>query len=408
MNLWQKGFLCDVMRDIMTSHTRKDEVHMNRNCSIIPGLRWRVCAAIPACATAALLAATLPANSASAEEYMVASAGEEAASVIEKADAEYREARTACVKMSAKAFCLAQRANVLEDLLPAQQERSDDAARALYKQQSSHYTTIDMLLDSQSLDEFIAQTEYIDRITRANAEEVKRSKELEERVDAARSEVEAVRAESEAKMQEANASLEAVYEIRTLRQREGIAKAQAEASRGVSVSSTSSSSKNSKESSSKSSEKEESDSAETLTGDASGLDDGANWHATEDEFVAEWAPRLDAYLEGSPLAGQGKNFAKSAWKYCIDPRWSASISTIESGKGSICIRPHNAWGWGAADSNPAALAAEWPSWEAAIDAHARGLSKGYGYTITMSGARTYCPPNWLKWYNITLSEMSSI
>ena len=144
------------------------------------------------------------------------------------------------------------------------------------------------------------------------------------------------------------------------------------------------------------------------TTNTAALDDDANWYSTQEEFIGEWAPRIDAYLEGSPLAGQGENFAKSAWKWCIDPRWSAAISNTESSKGSFCIRPHNAWGWGAADSDPYNLASEWKSWEEAIDAHARGLAEGYGYTITMSGAKKYCPYTWQSWYNRTLGEMAKI
>ena len=152
---------------------------------------------------------------------------------------------------------------------------------------------------------------------------------------------------------------------------------------------------------------EETEKVEAKT-DTRPLSDGADWSQSKEEFIAEWAPRIDNYLQGSPLYGQGENFAKSAWKYNIDPRWSAAISNTESSKGAICIRPHNAWGWGAADSDPYNLASEWGSWEEAIDAHARGLSEGYGYTITMLGAKSYCPPTWQSWYNNTLDQMAQI
>ena len=136
--------------------------------------------------------------------------------------------------------------------------------------------------------------------------------------------------------------------------------------------------------------------------------DGADWEAGEEAFVAEWAPRIDAYLEGSPLAGQGTTFAKAAWDNHVDPRWSPAISHIESGKGRVCIRPHNAWGWGAADSDPYNLASEWMTWEDAINAHVSGLARGYGYTISVEGAQKYCPPGWEEWYAITIAQMNSI
>ena len=136
--------------------------------------------------------------------------------------------------------------------------------------------------------------------------------------------------------------------------------------------------------------------------------DDADWDAGKDEFVDTWSERIDDYLEGSPLEGQGATFAKAAWSNRIDPRFSPAISTIESGKGRICIRPYNAWGWGAADPNPYGLAVEWSSWEEAIKAHVRGLARGYGYTVSPIGAQRYCPPNWELWYATVVSEMNSI
>ena len=133
-----------------------------------------------------------------------------------------------------------------------------------------------------------------------------------------------------------------------------------------------------------------------------------DWSVGRAAFVKEWGERIDAYLAKSHLEGYGPVFAEAAWINGVDPRWSPAISNTESGKGSACIRAHNAWGWGAADSNPAALAAEWPSWEAAINAHVAGLAAIYGYSLTYEAAGTYCPPNQDRWYHATLAEMASI
>ena len=128
---------------------------------------------------------------------------------------------------------------------------------------------------------------------------------------------------------------------------------------------------------------------------------------SEAEFIEAWAPRIDAYLAGSPMEGTGAIFARQAFRYCIDPRWSPAISNTESSKGRYCIRPFNAWGWGAADSDPYNLASEWSSWEEAIETHIRGLANGYGYTISKSAAEKYCStPD--SWYSNTLREMSAI
>ena len=115
--------------------------------------------------------------------------------------------------------------------------------------------------------------------------------------------------------------------------------------------------------------------------------------------MAEWAGRIDAYLAGSPLAGQGATFASAAWDSGVDPRWSPAISCIESSKGEACFLPHNAWGWGSVS---------WDSWEEAIYDHVQGLARGYGYTVTREGAAKYCPPNADFWYSRCVEEMNKI
>ena len=135
---------------------------------------------------------------------------------------------------------------------------------------------------------------------------------------------------------------------------------------------------------------------------------GVDFSIGKDAFIAEWGPRIDAYLAGSPLEGYGSTFAEAAWEYGIDPRWSPAISNTESTKGRHCIRAYNAWGWGANDENPYGMASEWSSWEQAIFAHVEGLSRGYGFTITLSSAKKYCPPTYEQWYATTLNEMSKI
>lgn len=116
-------------------------------------------------------------------------------------------------------------------------------------------------------------------------------------------------------------------------------------------------------------------------------------------FVEEWAPRLDVYLSNSPMAGYGSTFAEASYDYGVDPRYSAAIACVESGKGANCFRSYNAWGWGNSS---------WSSWDDAITSHIIGLSRGYSYSVTQSDAQKYCPPNWEYWYQCVSSEMSKI
>ena len=124
-----------------------------------------------------------------------------------------------------------------------------------------------------------------------------------------------------------------------------------------------------------------------------------DWSVGEEAFVAEWTARINAFLAGSPLAGYGSVFAQAAWDNGVDPRWSPAIANTESSKGSYCFLPYNAWGWGESS---------WSNWEEAIYAHVAGLSENYGYSLTYSAAKRYCPPNYDSWFNSTLSAMKSI
>ena len=115
--------------------------------------------------------------------------------------------------------------------------------------------------------------------------------------------------------------------------------------------------------------------------------------------MAGWATRIDAYLAGSPLAGQGTTFAEAAWAYGVDPRFSPAISAVESSKGLYCFRSHNAWGGGRSS---------WNTWEDAIWDHVAGLASGYGGHLTYAAAQKYCPPNAARWYSSVLANMERI
>ena len=113
-----------------------------------------------------------------------------------------------------------------------------------------------------------------------------------------------------------------------------------------------------------------------------GLEDGISYGCgldfalDEEEFVAKWGPAIDAFYVayGAPLAGYGKDMALQAYRYHVDPRLCAAVSIVESSGGAYCIKPHNAWGWGAADSDPYNLAFGWDSWESAIESWHVGMA----------------------------------
>lgn len=134
--------------------------------------------------------------------------------------------------------------------------------------------------------------------------------------------------------------------------------------------------------------------------------EGGDFSMSQAFFVEKWGTAIDAYFEAcdtepgfSPLKGLGKTMAASAYKYHIDPRLCAAVSMAESSGGRYCIKPHNAWGWGAVDSDPYGGALSWNSWEEAIEAWHKGMAEsktGLANARTVSVLATiYCSsPIW--------------
>lgn len=265
----------------------------------------------------------------------------------------------------------------LEAQLPAAQDKAGRAMREMYKHRKGSNPLMSFMLNTQSLDEFISGMKYMDQVKDANFEALQDLNEMQTELEAEKTELNTAKAQAETEKQ---AAADALSEAQKLRE---AAQAQAEAEMEAEAAAL-----------------EQAAGQNGASGPVATPDNGAvSWDTDQTSFVATWAPRIDAYLAGSPLEGQGATFANAAWKYGVDPRFSPAISNTESSKGRHCFRPHNAWGWGNAS---------WGSWEEAIDAHVSGLARGYGYTISVAGAKKYCPPNWYNWYNNTLSEMNRI
>ena len=123
-----------------------------------------------------------------------------------------------------------------------------------------------------------------------------------------------------------------------------------------------------------------------------------------DSFINEWTSRIDNYLAGSPMAGQGYNFAVAAWNTGVDPRWSPAIACIESSKGLYCAGSYNAWGWSARGGGWRSFS----SWGEGVSAHVAYLGANYGSTLTPAAAKKYCPPTWQDWYNKVANQMNRI
>lgn len=125
-----------------------------------------------------------------------------------------------------------------------------------------------------------------------------------------------------------------------------------------------------------------------------------DWSLSDEEIVAEWAPRIDAYLEGHGLEGHGEDFVRAGLKYGVDPRFSVAISNTESTRGDFCFTPYNAWGY---------MVARYSSWKEGIYDHTSYLAGSlYHGRLDAQTAQTYCPPTWQSWLENTLSAAQSI
>jgi peptidoglycan DL-endopeptidase CwlO len=355
----------------------------------------RLCANIVCIALALMLAISLiPASSftfetAYAETTNTNDEPDEFQSEIEASAQKYNEASKEAEELQKQIEENQTRIDEINEVVPVAQERADESMRELYDLNANYGAIINMILGVQSISDAINKYNYLDHIRSKNVEQIKSLSSMKEELDTLQADLSSKKEQADAKAAEAQAALEKAQNARAEAQRKAQEKAAAEKAKI--------------EEEAKAEKKKQEEGKETVlvvdTNVTTPTEDEADWKSEKDVFVEEWTSRIDKYLQGSPLAGQGKTFAEAAWDYGVDPRWSPAISNTESSKGAYCFKSHNAWGWGSSS---------WDNWEDAIRAHVKGLANGYGYTISEAAAKKYCPPNWLHWYNATSAQMNKI
>lgn len=288
----------------------------------------------------------------------------------------------------------------LEEKIPLQKERASSACVDLYKAQQDTASILDLILSSESLSDFITRVDYFNAVTRSNLEQIESLSSMQDQLLQAQDQLNASKQEAADQAEAAQAALQQAQNARIEAQRRAVEEATRQAEEAQAA-------KAAQADKAKSADSSASSDSESGAGSSSGSaaeppaasTDTADWSSDEDAFVSQWTARINNYLAGSPLSGYGETFARAAWTYGVDPRWSPAISCVESTKGAYCFASHNAWGWGSVS---------WDSWEEAINAHVAGLARGYGYTLTYAAAQKYCPPNADHWYNSCLAQMNSI
>ncbi|MGI6105365.1 MAG: coiled-coil domain-containing protein [Raoultibacter sp.] len=313
---------------------------------------------------------------------------------IEDSAAAYDEAAAVMLSLEEEIGENEAKISKLKETLPEQQEKSNEATVILYKLQEDGFNLLNMVLNAGSLDEFLSTLEYITRIQDNNMQEIARLNEMKAELEESQKSLSERKKQAEEEARTADAALKEAQDLREAAQRKAEEEAAAEAEAAAAAIAAAEAQAATEAGSQASPEAPPS--SETPAVSAPGQVD---WGTDKTNFVNEWGARIDAYLAGSPTAGYGRVYAEAAWNYGVDPRYSPAISNTESTKGQYCFKPYNAWGW--------MTSTNWGSWEEAIDAHVRGLSRGYSYTICIADAKKYCA-NWEHWYNSTLNQMNMI
>ncbi|MBR0404717.1 MAG: hypothetical protein IJI68_05895 [Eggerthellaceae bacterium] len=387
--------------------------------------------------------ALAPAKFAWAEDLDMYPVADEFQQEVERTAAEYDSAREKLAQAEADIQENTVRIDELSAEIPQQQQRGAVAARELYKIQQQGAGLLQMLLESDDFYGFLANLEYLTRISDSHGQELQKLADMQDELETRQVALEKAHSSAAKQEKKAKEALVAAQEARLEAQQraqeearrqaeeaaaaEAAAQAAAEAEAAEAAKAAQddaaekeaaqaeetekqkepdkpeegSASEAADEPSQNAPQEEPAPAEEEQAGSAleQPTEDGADWTSDQAAFINEWSARIDGYLAGSPLSGQGATFAKAAWDYGVDPRWSPAIAFTESSLGANCFNPYNAWGWGSAS---------WGSWEEAIPAHVAGLARGYGYTITIEAAQKYCPPNWEAWYNRTLEQMNAI
>lgn len=341
---------------------------------------------------------------------------EESAAAYEDASAKVAELETQISENEA-------RIDELEEELPQQQDKAAAAYRAIYKMQQEAPGLLELIISSKSFSDFLDNVAYVMHIQDSKQREIDRLQDMRDELNQTRSDLTNAKKEAVDQQEQAQTALSEAQAAREEAQRKAQEKAAAEAAAAAAAAAEAQRAAEAAAAQQKAATNDTATNATDATTDTvadtpadttnnnegttetnpgvvdTPTDDGADWTQTREGFVASWGARIDAYLAGSAMAGTGTIFAEAAWDYGVDPRWSPAIAYAESSLGAACFLPYNAWGWGSVSFG---------SWDEAIRAHVAGLARGYGYTISVSAAQKYCPPNWQFWYNKVSAQMSMI
>ena len=327
---------------------------------------------------------------------------DEANQQVDQYAAAYNEAASKLEELEEKISENTARIEEIEAELPGMQERASNAMRDMYKYRNGSNPLANLVLNSQSLSDFISTCVYMEEVQSANVDAIDSLTAAQQELEQKKVELDDAKAQLETEKKNAEEALAAAQQARS----EAQAKAEAEAAAELAALQAQSAAQQSApgEGSGVSGDNPYNETTAGGTVDTSVPSGGVNWNEDYNAFINEWTQRIDNYLAGTPLAGYGRTFAEAAWNTGTDPRWSPAISCIESSKGLYCANSFNAWGLSAVGGGWMSFG----SWTEAINYHVSYLRNYYGPTLTPAAAQKYCPPTWQDWYNKVAAQMSRI
>ena len=290
---------------------------------------------------------------------------------IESTANDYDEAVAKVEELTTKIEATQTRIDEINEQLPGRQATAAGALKTLYVLQSEGYDIITLALSSENLTDFLCQIDYIDCIHQHSASEIAKLDALRLELEETQTQLAKDKADADTAAERAERAMEQAKAARQEAQERALAEAQAEMEANEAAMAA----------------------AAAAAAEAQAAD------MSKEEFVSEWSGRLNNYLSGTAMAGQGENYAEAAWKYGVDPRIGAAVSTVESGTGAVNFRSYNAWGWGNYS---------YSSWDEAIDSWTSGYAKGYSNNVTSEDAAKYCPPNSGEWQRQVINNMESM
>ena len=319
---------------------------------------------------------------------------------IEAATSAYNDARTKLDDLQKQIDSNEASIEEIEAKLPEQQAKASSAMRDLYKYQKGTNPIVSFLVNAQSLGEFITTCKYTNQITSSSVDEIEELNNMQTELEQNKAELQQAKSQLEAEQKNAEDALAQAQQLRSEAQAKAeqenaaeLAKLEADkaaaaeklSGEGVSGSNSSSQATN------------------TNTTIDTTVNSSNTGNSDYDSFINEWTGRIDNYLAGSPMAGQGYNFAVAAWNTGVDPVGPRHRLHREH-QGCLLRQFLQRLGLECTWRRLAQL------WQ---------LERGHLRSRCLSGrqlrlhpypgsGQKYCPPTWQDWYNKVAAQMNRI